>query len=637
MVDEEKNIMNEEITEPSVVSDLQPKKKSHKKAIIITSVVAAGAVAVGAGVPAILSMKKGAEQQYLKENPTKYLANSVTKYFDEQEKDNGAYNFAKGIYKAGGLKFTYNAQGTEVSAVAGYDSDKKQAYIDASGKMSVMGTEQNASIKSYVDSDSFNIDYDAMGSKGSYFIDLKNLKNDFEGSVFADKNSALYSEQFEQMINNFEKSYDISQKDQEMKKDFDETISKICKSIETNGHVEINNQKVNIQQKDYSADIVTYDFKAADISKLLDECKNYLVDYMTKYKDDIFQTYEYFSVEDMQKEIDSSIDSAKNSMSQDIEMKVEFFISSDTQQMLKVLYTQTEGDNKGTISLSFPPDSETLFDFNVSSTGEKYKDNAFNCALTKKSTADNITYKFTANTKDNPQYSITFDYNQKDSKLKITNLTDPSAEPIQLTPNELIARISSANINNFTVEFNFECTNDKISIGDESWNLQLSATPTITPFKAEKNFFKMTEDEIQSAFPGIIGNRNSIIENANKSQKQTNASALDSTCKRLYASTVAGSINSETPIEELGALDPSKLPAPNATVAQKREAAQNLTIQDAIDYDNLTELFADESPYDYAYNTADGTIIYFDEDTDYEKYDLITGFDYTTLGELYHN
>ena len=128
MLEEEQKTV--ETTETTVTTDNKPQKKSHKKAIIITSVVAAGAVAVGAGVPAILSMKKGAEQQYLKENPTKYLAHSVTNYFNEQEKNNGAYNFAKNIYKTGGIKFNYNAQGTEVSAVAGYDSQNRQVYID---------------------------------------------------------------------------------------------------------------------------------------------------------------------------------------------------------------------------------------------------------------------------------------------------------------------------------------------------------------------------------------------------------------------------------------------------------------------------------------------------------------------------
>ena len=197
MLEEEQKTV--ETTETTVTTDNKPQKKSHKKAIIITSVVAAGAVAVGAGVPAILSMKKGAEQQYLKENPTKYLAHSVTNYFNEQEKNNNAYNFAKNIYKAGGIKFNYNAQGTEVSAVAGYDSENQQVYLDASGKMSVMGSEQNASLKSYLDKESFNVDYDILGSKGSYFVDLKNLKSDFDSSVFNDKNSSLYNEQFAQM------------------------------------------------------------------------------------------------------------------------------------------------------------------------------------------------------------------------------------------------------------------------------------------------------------------------------------------------------------------------------------------------------------------------------------------------------
>lgn len=634
MVEEEKTTMESTETAP---------KKSHKKAIIITSVVAAGAVAVGASVPAILSMKKGAEQQYLKENPTKYLANSVVKYFDEQEKDNGAYNFAKNIYKAGGIKFNYNMQGTEISAVAGYDSDKKQAYIDASGKITVMGSEQNASIKSYVDSDSFNLDYDAMGSKGSYFVDLKNLKTDFEGSVFADKNSPLYSEQFEQMIDSFEKSYDISQQDQQMQKDFDDTISKVCKSFETNGHVEITNQTINMEQKEYSADVITYDFKSGDIKNLLNECKNYFVEYMTKYKDTIIQSYEYFSIENLEKQLDKSISDTTGSFNQDIEMKLEFFISSDNQQMLKILYTQTESGNKGTISLSFPPSSETLFDFNVSSTGEKYGDTGSNLSLTKKSADDTITYTFTTTElKENKNRSLTFEYNKKDSKLKITNLTNPSAQPTELTPSQLISSIYSSAVNDFTVLFNFECTNDKISIGDETWNLQLSATPDITPFKAEKNFFKMTEEEIQAAFPNMISNRNSIIENANASQKQTNAAVLDAACKRLYAMTAAGTLHSESPISELGNLEPSKLPTPDATTAEKREIAAQLTIQDAIDYQLLTDLFADESPYDYVYSTLDGTITYYEsygdgEDLDYEHTDIIIGFDYTTLGELYNH
>ena len=534
---------------PSAVEG-KPAKKSHKKAVIITSVAVAGAVAVG--VPVFLAVRNGTEKQYLKNNPTKYLVGSVTKYFDVNEKDNGVYNFAKSIYKTGGLKFNYNADGTEISAYAGYDSDKKQAYIDASGKMKIMGLEQSASVKSYIDVNSFNVDYDAMGSKGSYFIDFTNLKKDFEGSVFADKNSSLYNEQLEQIINNVEKSYDIVKDDRQMKKDFEETVSQVFKSFETNGHVEVKSEKVNIGQKDYSADVVTYDFKYGDLNKLLDECKNYFIEYVTKYNVN-FQ-YDNVSTEDIEKQINSSIDSAKDSIPQDVEIKIEFYISPDSQQMLKAVYTQTEAAGEDSENMGNIPLSRILFN----------------------------------------SYAIE---------------------------------------QNYTAEFNFECTSDKVSIGEAGWNLELSAVPDIVPFGAEKNIFQLTEKEIQTAFPNMMNNR--IINNANQSMKKSNASALDGACKILYAGTVTGLLNSETSAEELGYLDADKLPSPDSTTAEKRETANQLTIQDAIDYAGLTEQFADELPYDYVYNISDGTINFFDEGETIEEYNLLLGFESVTLGELY--
>ena len=360
---------------------------------------------------------------------------------------------------------------------------------------------------------------------------------------------------------------------------------------------------------------------------------------MTKYKDTIIQSYEYFSIEDLEKQLDKSISDTTGSFADDIEIKIEFLISADNQQMLKTLYTQTEAGNKGTIALSFPPNSETVFDFNVSSTGDKYHDTYFDYALSKKDENDSVIYKFTANSKDNPEYSLTFDYNKNDSKLKITNLTDPSAQPAELTPSEFISRISSATANDFTVTFNFECTDDKISIGDETWNLELSATPNITPFKAEKNIFKLTEEEIQSAFPGMIGNNYSVI--TTDSDYITKASMIDSACKKLYAMTVAGSINSETAQEELSDLDASKLPKPTATTAEKREIANNLTVKDALDYgyDNFTDAVMNmEYEYQYGYSLTDGTIIYYGDDSiqDLTQYVLLD-LENTTLGDLYNH
>ena len=614
---------------------VKPQKKSHKKAIIITSVAVAGAVAVG--VPVFLAVRNNAEKQYIKDNPTKYLAGSVTRYLDYAEKDNGAYNFAKGIYKSGGLKFNFNDQSTDISVYAGYDSDKKQVYLDASGKASISGSEQNINLKSYVDTDSFNIDYDYMDTKGSYFIDFQNLKSDFEGSVFADKDSTLYNAEFEKMINNFDKSYGVIKDDSQMKKDFEDTVSNICKSFEKNGHVEVQNKKVTVAQKEYSADVITYNFNSNDLGGLFDECKNYLSDYIRKYKDSLFSMYDEVSSRDIEEQINSSLNSMKSSIPQDITMKFEFCILPDSRQMLKAEYTQTESENIGKISLELPPDSETVFDFSVSSSGEKYRNSSSNTVLTQTSSDDTVTYKLTNSSSDDPApRSLTFEYNKKTSKMKVTQYLGEDHEEFENI--SLSSLFSDRYVlgQNFTTEFNFACTDDKFSIGEGNWNLELSATPDIKPFKADKNFLKLTQEELQSMFSGSLG-VGGIIQNADKAQKQTNAAVLDSMCKRLYAGTVAGSLNSNTSSSEVGSLDISKLPSPNATTAERREIADSLTIQDAIDYGDLEETFENESPYDYGYSIKDGTIIYFDENADYENYSLMLGFDYMTLGELYHN
>ena len=201
-----------------------------------------------------------------------------------------------------------------------------------------------------------------------------------EGSVFADKDSPLYNAEFERMINDFDKSYGVIKDDSQMKQDFENTVSNICKSFEKNGHVELQNKKVTVAQKEYSADVITYNFNSDDLGGLLDECKNYLVDYIRKYKDSLFNMYDEVNSVDIEEQFNSSVNSMKSSIPQDITIKFEFCILPDSRQMLKAEYTQTESGNIGTISLELPPDSETVFDFRVSSSGEKYRNSNSNTA-----------------------------------------------------------------------------------------------------------------------------------------------------------------------------------------------------------------------------------------------------------------
>lgn len=92
------------------------------------------------------------------------------------------------------------------------------------------------------------------------------------------------------------------------------------------------------------------------------------------------------------------------------------------------------------------------------------------------------------------------------------------------------------------------------------------------------------------------------------------ASKLDATCKKLYAGVTAGSIHNSSPADELGNLDVSKLPNATDTTKSKRDAANALTIKDAIEYAGLSKIAA-QNANNYAFSTKNGTIIYIHSET----------------------
>ena len=124
------------------------------------------------------------------------------------------------------------------------------------------------------------------------------------------------------------------------------------------------------------------------------------------------------------------------------------------------------------------------------------------------------------------------------------------------------------------------------------------------------------------AIPAVVG----IIDNAQKSAKNSNAAALDGAAKKLYAGVTAGSIHSTTNNNELGALADDKatlLPAKDATTTTKRTMAGDLSVYDAVLYSGLGSAFSSENAEDYGYSTKDGTIVYYEglsTKTDYKAF-----------------
>ncbi len=150
------------------------------------------------------------------------------------------------------------------------------------------------------------------------------------------------------------------------------------------------------------------------------------------------------------------------------------------------------------------------------------------------------------------------------------------------------------------------------------------------------------------AIPAVVG----IIDNAQKSAKNSNAAALDGAAKKLYAGVTAGSIHQGTSGNELGGLPTTNLPKKDDTTTVKRTKAGELTVYDAILYAGLSSAFANENSDDYGYSTKDGTIVYYeglDSKDNYEAFvnegaskihatedvGKLTGFDAVQLKIIY--
>ena len=113
------------------------------------------------------------------------------------------------------------------------------------------------------------------------------------------------------------------------------------------------------------------------------------------------------------------------------------------------------------------------------------------------------------------------------------------------------------------------------------------------------------------AIPSVVG----IINNAQNSTKEANATELSSACKTLYSEVASGQLNQKTPSDELNALSTANLPAANATVSTCKDKAGKLTVQDAIDYQGLKSKFDSSNISDYVYVKKDGAIYFKDSYT----------------------
>lgn len=128
------------------------------------------------------------------------------------------------------------------------------------------------------------------------------------------------------------------------------------------------------------------------------------------------------------------------------------------------------------------------------------------------------------------------------------------------------------------------------------------------------------------AIPAVVN----IINSANASSAKTDASSLDAACKEFYSGVVSGAVNIDT--------NPSitRLPAANAASNAKKTAAKACHVEDAIEWNGMSDKFSDaDALKDFQYSTDGiGTITYVGDDGNVDADNAQLAPD-TELGTMY--
>ena len=675
----------------AAADNVYPAKKKSQKAGLIAGIAVFGAVAVAVPTVIILGNNNGRKQ--LESHPTVYVMSAMGTHLSQIEKDSPFKNLfgnssEKGVFT---VKQTYND--SEAVRIMGYDRNSGKLYIETneqfvspgyslmylltgsvsnylfgSNNFADSSLEPKNHIRFYTDIDTVNLDYGLSDLKGNYYLDSANIRKDYDSSVFADPDSSYYNESFKSFIDGYEKVYNLLKKKDTISADVQKSFKNIVKSLEKNGHVAISNENVTIDKQTVSADTVLYQFNYDDLYGFMQDSLNEAVDFVELHKEDFdFGNDTSAMIDSMKKSFDFALDGYKKSAGKDLSLTFKFFLDTGKNVLLKAETNVAKlSDNAPDIHcvLEFPADSETLMSGSIKVEGSENQrnDGDMNIKVTKISEGQTDTYRMSLDysgytidydSLDYSDYTLNYDsydmkpihetleltgiYDKANSTLTLKNVNSSPSE--YMTPPATLSDLytyGSGVLNcNFELKFNFRCSESEFSISDDTFSAEYSANAAVPSFKGEKNVFAITEEELDKISSAVNGSSN--YNSDDSVIKYSNASLLDAACKKLYAGVAAGAINAESPVSELGSLDVSKLPAKGAKQSEMREAADNLTIQDAIDYDKLGSVFENESPYDYGYSVQDGTIVYLDGETesDFDNYELITYFDYVTLGTMY--
>ncbi len=629
------------------------KPGGKKKAIIITLIII---LLIVAGIVGFFLIKKVIAHQYIVNNPTKSALASYQVFVDENEKDNPLYEVFKDVKQKGNVKVTASgsmnpgngeAKNFSANASLGYDVKGCNYYLslDASElfRMSTGADETNgkAMIELQANPDNIYFNFDLAGKSGKYYVDNKSFRSDIANSIFAPDKDNIFGwdkETYDNFVDSYEKiirEFENAAKDDPSQSNVMNTYDKLIKSLEKNGNVKVESEKTELKDgavsQTVNTDVVVYTFNRQTFRAFVQDMKE---DFVTYIKETIGEDKSAEAIQGINKSFDGFFDSYDRTANDKLSLVVKVYLDADTHAAVKTTIdlknaTDDPENNLHAVFQFFKaPDNLITAHFTVNTTGGHTNTTSFKL----KKTDDGTTIKYAAN----------IEYNNDGT----ADSASGSFEYNRSTKSFTIAGNTASTQSSFSYTGKAEISGNKLSITlpdivkTEQMTLSLTAEYSAdAPAKIDvgdaKNILKLSADEFKQIFEnaggvmslagggtGSIGGGLDDAYNPGAYSEMADASTMNNALKSVYAGVISGTITSN---------DIPSAPKAGASASERKNAANALTVHDALEYNNLTSL--EDNIYSFG-AAADGTVYAY---SDTEHINDITQYitPQTKLGDIF--
>ena len=619
------------------------KKKKSKAPLIAVGAGAAAVLVIGGGIGGFLIYQTIAADKFIKENPTKAVANSYTTFVSSRKDPGtaGLFTLLNNAKDHGTLtvkldgKFGYDESSLEQKYVFSYDKSKNEYYIMADHLDSLMkdmnGETDNSLIEFYTNVDKLNFNYKVADGDGSYYVDVKNFRSSMDKSIYSPNNGNvlnLTDEQYENFIKSVEQFYNKFSEGYDNASE--EYIDKFVEILEKHGNPEVEEETITVRDKDRNVYTITYKLDRSSLKALVKDIKTEMLEIADKqYSDD----EDYMeSRQSLIESLDGIIDSLDNAP-EDMKIVIKNCIDKGSKEIALLEVTATNYDTAGSghkTELSVEFDNEDELDIYAEVVVKADSTSKMTLTLTSEKDGSKTIYAAKLTSRSGSQkenrMSLELEYNDSAKTYELSYTVDGEKKTIadgkaDISPSKAL----------FTYEFPYNDHNIEVSV-------ELTDEVQINRFDGQKDFLALTKEDIEELSSGLgssAGNIGSggILTSANQSKKLSDAASIDNACKTYYAGIVAGMITYEDDYSELlNTYD--DLPGKGATASERKRMALEATIGGALDYNGMYDTLA----YDLSEFGADaeGNIYYINDPANSSKIVVKNLSVNTTLSELYN-